>query len=405
MVRTVRTVRTDNPVPGRAPMKGLFYHFSPGRDIGHGVHLFRLAEKLAAAGKSELALLRDADASYPPVSSWKYGPVLTLPETKSPPNTVRSHKILSAMRAIAPDFLVTAFFPLGRTVCAAEIEPALKEALRRKIKIYSTVPMPYFSHNQRALPELFRFAGFYDRIFIHSPLGYDLRYMAAAVPFEKRVSSESFAGVFKKLKNKLCFTGYVLPEDRPRRRAGRDGKFILVHRFCGPTSPGIITCAILAKKMLNSGLPMVIISGPSSTGDEMRYWRGLIRGNKLKDVRLLKKTPAFFEMLSDCAVSVGTAGGTVYEAMYLNRKSVLIPFKGFPGAERSDQLARAVMLKDLAGATVLDYDALTPALLASAIDAALRDPSPGFVPPPDIFSGAEIFASVVRRDMEEAGAA
>ena len=368
------------------------------------MHLFRLAESLAAAGRPELVLLRDADVAYPPASAWKYGPVLTLPK-QIRSNDVRARKILSAMRSFAPDFLVTAFFPLGRTGCAAELEPALKEALRRKIRVYSTVPMPYFSHSGKDLPELYRFADYYDRIFINSPPGYDLRYMAAAVPFERRVSAAEFAGVFKKLKDKLCFTGYVLPEARPRRPAGRGGKFILVHRFCGPVSPGIITCAISAKKLLNSRLPMVIISGPSSTAAEMRCWRGLISGEGLKDVRLLKKTPAFFEMLSNCAVSVGTSGGTVYEALYLNRKSVLIPFKGAPGAERSDQLARAAMLKDLSGAAVLDYDKLTPSMLASAIDAALKDASPGFSAPAEIFSGAEVFAAVVRRDMEEAAAA
>ncbi|OGR45257.1 MAG: hypothetical protein A2X35_03160 [Elusimicrobia bacterium GWA2_61_42] len=384
-------------------MKGLFYHFSPAGDIGHGVHLFRLAESLAAAGGTELTLLRDAGVSYPPASAWKYGPVLTLPENLSP--AARSRKIISALRAARPDFLVTAFFPFGRTGCAAELEPALREARRRGLKIYSTVPMPYFSHNARALPELLRFSKFYDRIFINSPLGYDLRYMAAAVPFEKRVSAAAFAGVFKKLKNKLCFTGYVMPKDRPRRPSGRGGKFILVHRFCGPTSPNIVTSAILAKKLLKTRLPMVIVSGPSSTSGEMRSWRRLIRGGGLKDVRLLKETPAFFELLSRCAVSVGTAGGTVYEALYLNRKSVLIPFKGFPGAERSDQLARAAMLRDLAGAAVLDYDALTPAALAGAVDAALDDRSPGFAAPQELFDGAGVFSSVVRRDLEGAGLA
>ena len=133
-------------------MKGLFYHFSPAGDIGHGVHLFRLAQSLAAEGNAELALLRDADVSFPPASSWKYGPVLTLPKGRSNSDPDRAKKILSVLRSFSPDFLVTAFFPLGRTGCAAELEPALKEARRRNLKIYSTVPMPYFTHNEAALP-------------------------------------------------------------------------------------------------------------------------------------------------------------------------------------------------------------------------------------------------------------
>ncbi|HCC49276.1 MAG TPA: hypothetical protein DEQ38_14350 [Elusimicrobia bacterium] len=386
-------------MPARArAVRGLFYHYSPAGDIGHGVHLFRLAASLAAAGRAELALLRDAGASYPPASSWTYGPVLTLPPKTSRNAPDRSRKILAALRNFAPDFLLTAFFPLGRTGCAGEIEPALRLARERGLKIYSTVPMPYFSHSEKDLPGLFRFAGFYDRIFIHSPLVFDLRYMAAAMPFEKRVSPAAVEKVFMGLKEKLNFTGYVLPSARPRRPAGRGGKYILVHRFCGPTSRAIVDCAIRAKKLLKSSLPMVIVSGPSSTPAEMRRWRGLLRGAG-PGVTLIKETPDFFKLLAGCAVSAGTAGGTVYEALYLNRRSVLIPFKGAPGAERSDQLARAAMLKDLAGAAVLDYDALTPALLAEAMDKALADGSPGFVPPAEIFSGSEVFAAAVRRDL------
>jgi predicted glycosyltransferase len=376
-------------------MRGLFYHFSPAKDIGHGVHLFRLASALAAGGRTELTLLRDASADYPPASAWKYGPVISL---KPGTPAARSARILRELRAASPDFLATAFFPLGRTGCAAEIEPVLKAARAAGVALYSTVPMPYFSHNERALPELFRFAQYYDRIFINSPLGYDLRYMAAAAPAERRVSALSFARVFDRLKDKLCFTGYVLPEKKPARPRCRGGKFILVHRFCGPTSPGIVTCAILAKKLLKSRLPMVIVSGPASTPGEMRGWRALL-AKEGAGIKLLKETPNFFGLLAGCAVSVGTAGGTVYEALYLNRRSVLIPYKGRPGAERSDQLARAAMLRDLAGAAVLDYDSLTPASLAAAMDAALLDRSPGCAAPAGIFSGAEVFARTVRHDL------
>jgi len=258
--------------------------------------------------------------------------------------------------------------------------------------------MPYFSHSEKDLERLFYFAGFYDRIFIHCPRGFDLKYMAAAVPFEQRISSRRFLEVFKALGSKIVFTGYVLQvgfADVPRKKSGG---LILVHRGGGSTSPDIITCAILAKPMFKKKMPMTIVAGPASSAAEMRSWRGLIRRHKINGVALLKQTGNMAGLISSAAVVVGTAGGTVYETLRLNKKSVLIPFTGAPGSEHSDQLARAAMLKDLAGARVLDYGTLTPAILARAVDSALAAPGPSFSPEPGLFAGAKVFAENIFKD-------
>ncbi|MEI7482409.1 MAG: hypothetical protein WCK75_08675 [Elusimicrobiota bacterium] len=378
-------------------MKGLFYHFCPGGDIGHGVHLFRLAESLKIFSKNRLkiTLLRDADAVYPPDRRWKCGPFIPLASGLARNKLKRQKVLLSALCASKPEFLLTAYFPFGRTACAGEIVPVLKLAKSSGIKIYASVPMPYFSHSEKNIKDLFDFAGLYDRIFIHSPAGFDLKYMAAAVPFEKRITSRRFLEVFRALKTKLCFTGYVMPPLPRIPPKGKAGRFILIHRGGGSTSPDIITCAILAKELLKSGLPMTVVAGPASSDAEMRSWRALIKNRGIKGVTLLMKTENLFGLLAGSAVSAGTAGGTAYEVLYLNKKTVLIPFKGFPGAEHSDQLARAAMLKELAGAAVLDYDSLTPEILARELDLSLLHPAPAFEPDPGAFNGAEVFAAEV----------
>jgi len=381
-------------------LKGLFYHFSPGKDIGHGVHLFRLAASLNTLCEtgSEFTLLRDC-GSYPPESLWTYGPRIPLCQNPARNITRRQKTILSAFPKRGLDFLLTAFFPFGRTGCGREILPALKKAKASGAAIYASVPMPYFSHSEKDLERLFYFAGFYDRIFIHCPPGLDLKYMAAAVPFEGRISSTRFLEVFKKLKQKLCFTGYVVPGGEKPMPGPRGGSFILVHRGGGSTSPDIVTCAILAKERVKSRLPITVVAGPASTAAEMRAWRGLIKKRKIKGVRLLKTADNFFERIADCEICSGTAGGTAYEALYWNKKTVLIPFKGAPKAEHSDQLARAAMLKKLAGAIVLDYDALTPEVLAAALDKAVLAPPPSLKPAPDLFNGAAVFAGTVLEDL------
>jgi predicted glycosyltransferase len=380
-------------------MRGLFYHFSPAKDVGHGVHLFRLAAALRKSfgGRLSLTLLRDSSVGYPSATDWSYGPVVRLPSGLAANRGKRKLILAKALGASRPDFIVTSFFPLGRTACAPEIMPALAAARAAGIKIYSSAALPYFSWPENELPELFRAAAVYDRIFIHCPPGMDLKYMARAVPFERRVSRGAFLRAFGRLGAKLRFTGYVLPEGLPAR--GGRGRFLLVHRGGGSTSPEIITCALLARPLLKSRLPMTVVAGPSSSPEEMRRWRGIIKRGKIAGVTLLKETPEFTSLLAGCAAAAGTAGGTAYETLRLGRRAVLIPYTGKPGGGHCDQLARAALLRDLAGASVLDYDGLTPGGLAAALDAALAGPAPSFRAGAGVFNGAAVFAAEIRKDL------
>jgi predicted glycosyltransferase len=371
-------------------MRGLFYHYSPGKDVGHGVHLFRLAAALKKKfGPSlSLTLLRDG-ATYPGDKSWTYGRVLR------PRRGAGAAALLKKELSSGYDFAVTAFFPLGRTGCAKELLPALAAARGAGTRLYCSSALPYFSWPEKDLPRLFAAANLYKRILVHCPPGFDLKYMAKAVACERRVSPAAFLAAFRKLGVKVRFTGYVLPERMPA--AGQKGSYILVHRGGGSTSPEIISCAIKAKPLLKSRLPMVIVAGPASSAAELKRWRAMLRG--ARGVKLLKDTDDFPSLLSGCQVAAGTAGGTGYEALKLRRRLVLVPYTGSPGAEHSDQLARAAMLGDLAGAKVLDYARLTPKLFAAAVDSALAGPAPAFRGGPGIFNGARASAAVIGEDL------
>lgn len=377
-------------MPGAASVRGLFYHYSPGKDVGHGVHLFRLAAALKKKfGPSlSLTLLRDG-AAYPGDKAWKYGRVLRLP------SGARRAALLKKEFSSGYDLAVTAFFPLGRTGCAGELLPALAAARFAGTRIYSSCALPYFSWPEKELPRMFSAAELYDRILVHCPPGFDLKYMAKAVARERRVSPAAFLAAFRRLGGKVRFTGYVLPERMPG--AGQKGEYILVHRGGGSTSPEIISCAIKARPLLKSRLPMVIVAGPASSAAELKKWRAMLRG--ARGVKLLKETADFPALLAGCRVAVGTAGGTVYEALKLRRRSVLVPYAGSPGAEHSDQLARAAMLRGLAGAKVLDYSCLTPGLFAAAVDAALGGPAPAFKGGLKIFDGARVSAAAIKEDL------
>lgn len=380
-------------------MRGVFYHFSPGRDVGHGVHLFRLAGALQKrfGSRLSLTLLRDSSAVYPPVAAWSYGPLKSLPSGLAANRAKRKNIIAETLAAFRPDFIVTAFFPLGRTACAPEILPALAAARAAGTRIYSSAALPYLSWPEKELAGLFSAAAVYDRIFVHCPAGFDLAYMAKAVPSERRISPGAFLRAFGQLGPKVRFTGYVLPPGSPAGTRG--GRFILVHRGGGSTSPEIISCALSAWPLLKSRLPMTVVAGPASTAAEMRRWTDFIKKKGLAGVTLLKETGNFQELLAGCAAVAGTAGGTAYETLRLRRRAVLIPYTGKPGGEHCDQAARAAMLRDLAGAAVLPYSGLTPEKLAAALDAVLAGPAPAFRAGPGIFDGARAFAAAVGEDL------
>lgn len=369
-------------------MKGLFYHYSPAADVGHGVHLFRLADALykAFGGKARFTLLRDGRADYPETSGWRYGRVLRAPAAAG------ARAALLKKAAAGADFVVTAFFPLGRTGCARALLPALAAAKAAGAAVYCSAALPYVSWREEDLGGLYAAAGLYDRLFVHCPPGFDLKYMARAVAAERRISPAAFLNVFKKLAPKVSFTGYMLPPDMP---APRPGKRILVHRGGGSTSPGIITAALRAAPLLKSRLPLMVVAGPASTAAEMRRWRALAGPR----VELLRSTEGFTRLLADSAVVVGTAGGTVYEALKLRRRCVLVPYLGRPGGEHSDQAARAAMMRDLAGAVTLPYAGLTPRKLAAAVDSALAGPEPSFRAGKAAFDGAAATAGRIFKDL------
>jgi predicted glycosyltransferase len=86
-------------------------------------------------------------------------------------------------------------------------------------------------------------------------------------------------------------------------------------------------------------------------------------------------------------------------SIYLKKPSVIVPFMGFPERPRADQMARAQLIKDLLGATVLDYRTLTPGILARSLLEKLDRPAvkSHVAIPDDWFDGAPFTA---RRLME-----
>lgn len=346
------------------PGRRVWYLHNPSGDIGHAVHLLRLLEALPPGGRN-LIFLR-APLVYPHKLFEKFGEVRALPPA---PTAASGRALAAALRRFRPGLFVTEFFPLGRRDCRAELLPALAEARRLGVRTAASAPMPYFSAHGRDLPELLADCGLYDRILVHSPAGADLPYMAKAVALERRVSREAFLSFFKELGGKAVFTGWLLP---PPARPARKGRFVLVTRGGGSTSDGLVEAAIGAAPLV--GLPFLIIAGTSTPPEKLERFRRLA-ARCGGDAAVLFGYSGLPALMARAAACVSTAGGSVYELLACRSRMALAPYCGAKGREHADQLARAWLARDLAGAGLLLPADLTPRRVAAAVKRLLARPA------------------------------
>lgn len=312
-----------------------------------------------------MILLR-SPAIYPYGLFRKYGRVLPLPAA---PSAASGGRLASLVSEFRPSAVVTEFFPFGRTECLPEIEPALEAALAGGAKLFASVPMPYFTAPERGLEALLKACARYDRLLVHSPEGADLPYMARAVSLERRIGPAAFLSVFRELRRKIVFTGYLLP--RPPARPVKERGFVLVIRGGGSTSDGFFEAAIGAASL--SELPFLLVAGPATPPARLaRFGRLAAAGGGKAEVR--GGSAGLGDLMARASVCVSTAGGSVYEMLALRKKMVLAPFCGARGREHSDQLARAWLMRDLAGAELLLPGDLTPEKIAAAVRARLSRP-------------------------------
>ncbi|MDD5209755.1 MAG: hypothetical protein PHV36_10240 [Elusimicrobiales bacterium] len=350
-------------MPGRLA----FYLHSPSGDIGHAVHLLRLlAEIKRSRGSRGLIFLR-APSIYPYGLFKKYGRVIPLPAA---PSAASGRRLALALLKFRPAALVTEFFPFGRAECLPEIKPLLEAASACGAKKLASVPMPYFTAPERGLKELAALCAGYDKLLVHSPEGADLPYMAKAIGLERRISAAAFLSLFRGLRGKIVFTGYVLPAKPAARRAEKNN-FVLVTRGGGSTSDSFFEAAIGAASI--SDIPFRLVAGPATPPRRLAHFRRLAASGGGK-AEIIGSPDGLQDLMAGAAVCLSTAGGSVYEMLALRKKMVLAPYCGSKMREHSDQLARAWLMRDLAGAALLLPADLAPEKIAAAVRARLAKP-------------------------------
>jgi len=341
--------------------------------------MLRLLESLKGTRGRNIIFLRSP--RFHPFDRFKdFGDVRRL---AGAPSAASGRRLAAALAAFRPDVLVTEFFPFGRRECAPELGPALDAAAMSGARLVSSLPMPYFTAPEKDLPRLAEECRRYDRILVHSPAGADLPYMAKAVRLERRVGERAFSAFFDGLSDRAVFTGYLLPRKMPRPSRGG---YILASRGGGSTSGELIEAAIAAAAELR--LSLVAVAGPASTPAELRRFKALA-SSLGGGAEVLREAPDMISLIAGAEACVSTAGGSVYEMLALRKRMVLAPYCGTRGREHSDQLARAWLMRDAAGAGLLLPGGVTPSGVASALRRALaRKPSRSPRVKPSWFAGA-----------------
>lgn len=365
------------------PRRRAFYLHNPAGDIGHAVHLLRLLAALKARGGRNLIFLR-APGIFPHKSFEEFGEVRRLPPA---PSAASGRAVGAALRRWRPDVFATEFYPLGRRECAPEAAAALAAARKTGARTAALAPMPYFSTPERELPALLAECLAFDRVLVHGPGGPDLELMARAAALERRVSPAAFLDFFRALGGKAAWTGWVLPPP-PRRRTEKD--FVLVTRGGGSTSDALLEAALRAAPLI--GRPVLAVAGPATPPAKLERFRLLAA--RAGNASVLLACADLPSLAAQAAACVSTAGGSVYELLALRSRMVLAPYCGSRGREHSDQLARAWLARDLAGAELLLPGSLTPGRVAAAVKRALARPRPP-APPAAWLKGAERSAALL----------
>lgn len=272
--------------------------------------------------------------------------------------TRRVASLLDALRAAAPDALVTELFPFGRRQLRAEAL-ALLDAGRAHARlavasvrdVLVDPPRP-----ERAREALARVETHYDRVLVHGDP--DLIRFDETFPHAARIA------------DRISYTGYVV--DAPPPRSGGPGAGeVLVSAGGGGVGEALFLAAAAAR-------PLTRLAA--------RRWRFLV-GRALDDeafarisaaagegVTVERARPDFTSLLAGCALSVSQGGyNTVMETLAARARAVVVPYRG---GHETEQTLRARVLEGRTGIRVLPEAGLDARTLAAAVDGAASAPRP-----------------------------
>ena len=372
-------------------MKKLIYYYTHKESLGHTTRVLSIIEGLHTKYGKEMELylfqggrpqeylkipenvkVFNLPSPYQSKAGFKVDTLMLGPLASK----IRAEYMLKKIRQIKPDIFITEFFPFGRYFSRHELLPVLTYLKSKKARILSSIGYPYITLDNYKI--LSSYINFYEKLLIHVPKGTEYRY------FLKNIESPVLKGLFKDFfnayKNKIVYTGYILPytvknivaPEVIRKKFNCLNKtMVLVNRGGGVIYPKIIACAIVSKKYLSKDFVFVVIPGPATTDAEMALFKTLAKKQK-NGCFLIRQTPDLSSLINACDISVNMAGyNTSVQLLYFNKNTLFIPSIVHPEKGKgycSEQLCRSQFLKKYLNTSTIDYTQLSAKKIAKGIE-------------------------------------
>ena len=271
----------------------------------------------------------------------------------------RREALLAAFRNLRPQAVILEMYPFGRRQMRFELLPLL-EAAR------AVVPRPLILSSlrdilakaptaERATWIAAQIEASFDAVLLHG----DPRFVTL---------EDSFPGAAA-FRDKLVYTGYVT-EPAPLI-AGQERSGVVVSAGGGAVGEALIEAALAARPLsIFQSEPWTVLVGPNFP--EARL--AALAAERQENLTVARAHPGFLELLSRASLSISQGGyNTVMDLLRSGPKAVIVPFAAEGEAEQS---MRARLLEKSGAAVVLDERALTPAVLAEAMERAAAGASP-----------------------------
>jgi predicted glycosyltransferase len=289
----------------------------------------------------------------------------------------RRDLLLQAWRETQADGLLVELFPFGRRQMRFELLPLLEEA-RAAGAPAANPPVIACSvrdvlgggqKNPARQDEMLNlFERYFDHLLVHGD--------PALIPFDRTFRHAA------RLADRLHYTGYIVAPAQDAGSAAICGDAssaagsgeVIVSAGGGAVGRGLLEAAILARPSTRfAHHHWRLLAGVNMTSEDFNALAQRAREQGAGRITVERARADFTTLLANCALSISQGGyNTLMEILQAGVPAVVVPFAG--GAE-IEQSLRSRLLEERGMIAVVEEAALTPELLAAAVNRCAGRPA------------------------------
>jgi predicted glycosyltransferase len=350
-----------------------------------GGELPALVASASAKRVVQLAPVRSADASFKGLVDTSGRPI------NDRLRQTRRTALLEALAVAQPDAVIIEAYPFGRRAFRFELDPlidAVRSCRPRPLVLCSLRDIVIAPEEPKRLRETVdRVRADFDFVLVHGD--------PAFIPLEASFPLAS------EISDRVIYTGYVSGAGELNGAEGAIGADeVLVSAGGGAVGGALLSTALEARLQgCLAGFNWRLLAGPNLPEREFYSL-----ASRLPDRTILERyRPDFPQMLRQCRVSVSQAGyNSILDVLAARAAAVVVPFTS---VRETEQSLRAETLAARGILEVVRESALSPELLAAAIDRAIsRKPATIAIDTEGARRSAKVVAEMIRSSAIAVGA-